>query len=310
MMAGLKHSSTKWFASDAKGFGCEVFALTAAVLNGTIGVLTRTAFEQGATTASVAFWKCFGAFVLVSAYCACRPEHRTRTVRLASRWPQLACLAFLGIFCLYFFETKAFSQASIPLVSFLTYAAGGATVVLAGRYLGERLTRRKIVAFAAIVAGVGVMSFSESDVNGTASGIGLALVGGCGYALFIFFSKWFRTGAGLPQLVWLFGFGSVFLLLPLIQEGFTMPDGMQWATLGALVLLPTIGGFYFTTRAVECGQASKVQIIETSDPLFATVFGFLLFGDELTYAGAVGAACIAIGLLTAVRQQTKTAARG
>ncbi|SNU80894.1 DMT family transporter [Pandoraea sputorum] len=308
-MEGLKNLSTKWLATDAKGFGCEVFALTAAILNGTIGVLTRTAFDQGATSTSVAFWKCFGAFVLVSAYCVCRTEHRTHIVRLAPRWPHFACLAFLGIFCLYFFETKAFSQASIPLVSFLTYAAGGATVVLAGRYLGERLTRRKLVAFAAIVAGVGVMSFSESDVSGTASGIGLALAGGCGYALFIFFSKWFRAGAGLPQLVWLFGFGSAFLLLPLIQEGFTVPDGMQWVTLGALVLLPTIGGFYFTTRAVERGQASKVQIIETSDPLFATAFGFFLVGDGLTYAGAVGAACIAIGLLTAVWQQTKTAAR-
>ncbi|AKM32774.1 hypothetical protein AB870_11815 [Pandoraea faecigallinarum] len=282
----------------------------AAVLNGTIGVLTRTAFDQGATPASVAFWKCFGAFVLVSAYCVCRPEYRTLTVRLAPRWPQFACLAFLGIFCLYFFETKAFSRASIPLVSFLTYAAGGATVVLAGRYLGERLTRRKIVAFAAMVAGVGVMSFSETDVSGTASGIGLALAGGCGYALFIFFSKWFRAGAGPSQLVWLFGFGSVFLLMPLIQEGFTAPDGMQWATLGVLVLLPTFGGFYFTTRAVERGQASKVQIIETSDPLFATAFGFFLLGDGLTYAGALGAACIAIGLLTAVWQPTKTAARG
>ncbi|MGV4398228.1 DMT family transporter, partial [Pandoraea pneumonica] len=80
--------------------------------------------------------------MLVSAYCVCRTEHRTHIVRLAPRWLQFACLAFLGIFCLYFFETKAFSLASIPLVSFLTYAAGGATVVLAGRYLGERLTRR------------------------------------------------------------------------------------------------------------------------------------------------------------------------
>ncbi|VVE63372.1 membrane protein [Pandoraea captiosa] len=71
-------------------------------------------------------------------------------------------------------------------------------------------------------------------------------------------------------------------------------------TLAALVLLPTIGGFYFTTRAVASGQASTVQIIETSDPLFATLFGFWIFGDTLNLSGTLGAVFIAMGLIVAV----------
>ncbi|VVD69071.1 membrane protein [Pandoraea horticolens] len=281
-------------------YGPEACALLAALLNGTIGVLTRTGFDQGATPALIAFWKCFGAFLLVAGLCACRPQLSLQTVSLARRWPQFACLSLLGIFGLYYFETKAFAQASIPLVSFLTYAAGGATIALSGLFLGEKVTRQKIGAFAAIVMGVGLMSLFEHGVTGSLSGIVLALAGGCGYALFIFLSKWFRIGAGLPQLVWLFGFGSLFLLLPLLREGFAIPEGSTWITLCALVLLPTIGGFYFTTRAVEGGQASKVQIIETSDPLFATFFGFMVFGDRLSDAGMFGAGLIAVGLLIAV----------
>ncbi|MFJ2994416.1 DMT family transporter [Pandoraea sp. NPDC087047] len=307
MLSGLKRLRMKSPASSWNRFGSEGFALVAAILNGTIGVLTRTGFEQGATSAMIAFWKCFGAFVLVGALCASRQELRTQTVRLGHRWREFACLAFLGIFCLYYFETKAFSEASIPLVSFLTYAAGGATIALSGWLLGETVTRRKVVAFAAIVMGVGTMSFFESGVTGTVSGIALALAGGCGYALFIFLSKWFRMGAGFPQLVWLFGFGSVFLLMPLVQEGFAMPSGFVWVTLCALVLLPTIGGFYFTTRAVEGGQASKVQIIETSDPLFATAFGFAFFGDRLSDAGILGAGFIAAGLVIAIGYRRRPA---
>lgn len=280
--------------------GPEACALFAALLNGTIGVLTRVGFDQGATPALIAFWKCFGAFLLVCTLCACRPQLRTQTVRLTRRWPQFACLSLLGIFGLYYFETKAFAQASIPLVSFLTYAAGGATIALSGLFLGEKVTRQKLLAFAAIVAGVGLMSLFEHGIAGSLSGIVLALMGGCGYALFIFLSKGFRIGSGLPQLVWLFGFGSLFLLMPLVSEGFAFPAGAMWATLCALVLLPTIGGFYFTTRAVERGHASKVQIIETSDPLFATGFAFLLFGDRLSVAGLLGAGLIAAGLLIAV----------
>ncbi|VVD84043.1 membrane protein [Pandoraea aquatica] len=281
-------------------FGSEACALIAAGLNGSIGVLTRLGFEQGATSASIAFWKCFGAFVLVFVLCCRTQPLRTRTAALAPRWYHFACLAFLGIFCLYFFETKAFAQASIPLVSFLTYAAGGATIVLSGLCLGERITRQKAVAFLAIVVGIGVMSLSESGVTGSVAGIVLALAGGCGYALFIFLSKAFGIGAGLPQLVWLFGFGSVFLSVPLMQEGFALPVDWQWLTLSALILLPTIGGFYFTTRAVAHGQASKVQIIETSDPLFATAFGFAVFGDGLSQTGWLGAGGIAVGLVIAV----------
>ncbi|RRW96603.1 DMT family transporter [Pandoraea apista] len=227
--------------------GPEACALFAALLNGTIGVLTRVGFDQGATPALIAFWKCFGAFLLVCTLCACRPQLRTQTVRLTRRWPQFACLSLLGIFGLYYFETKAFAQASIPLVSFLTYAAGGATIALSGLFLGEKVTRQKLLAFAAIVAGVGLMSLFEHGIAGSLSGIVLALMGGCGYALFIFLSKGFRIGSGLPQLVWLFGFGSLFLLMPLVSEGFAFPAGAMWATLCALVLLPTIGGFYFTT---------------------------------------------------------------
>lgn len=61
------------------------------------------------------------------------------------------------------------------------------------------------------------------------------------------------------------------------------------------MLLPSIGGFYFTTRALEKGEASSVQIIETSDPLFSTLFAFFIFGEVMGRFGAVGAAFIMAG---------------
>jgi drug/metabolite transporter, DME family len=83
-----------------------------------------------------------------------------------------------------------------------------------------------------------------------------------------------------------------------------MPGATAWVALAALVLLPTIGGFYFTTKAVQLGEASKVQIIETSDPVFATLIGFLPFGDTLSAPGLCGGALILAGLLLAIRRQS------
>src|SRR5207245_963014 len=129
-------------------------ALMAAGLNGTIGTFTRFALGSGASHHQVAFWKCFMAFVILLGYCLSSRSRRHELAILKSDWHKFALLSFLGIFCLYFFETWAFAEASIPLVSFLTYAAGGITLILSSRLLGERFGPSKLAAFAAILTGV------------------------------------------------------------------------------------------------------------------------------------------------------------
>jgi drug/metabolite transporter, DME family len=273
----------------------------AAALNGTIGTFTKLGFSASATHHEIAFLKCFAAFVVLLAFCLGSAARRRELASNAVRWPQFALLSFLGIFCLYFFETWAFAQASVPLVSFLTYAAGGFTLLLSSLFLGERLGLSKLGAFAAIIGGVYLIVAFEGVIPGRAAGIVLALLGGLGYAMFIFMSKLFRMQGGLPQLVWLFGFGSLYLAVPLLGSGLTVPSGFALLMVAALVVFPTIGGFYFTTKALEHGEASKVQIVETGDPLFATLFGFLFLGESLGMGGSLGAACIMAGLLLAIK---------
>ena len=52
--------------------------------------------------------------------------------------------------------------------------------------------------------------------------------------------------------------------------------------------------------AIQYGEANSIQIIETSDPLFATILAFFIFGDRLSEAGMVGATLIMMGLLIAL----------
>lgn len=281
----------------------EYFALVAAALNGTIGPLNRLGFSQGASHNQVAFYKCFLAFLVLLVFCLARRQHRETLFSLRAKWWHFLVLSFFGIFCLYFFETWAFSQASIPLVSFLTYAAGGITIILSAIVLGEGIGIYKIVAFLLIMAGVGMLYSFGVRLSGSNSGIVLALLGGLGYALFIFASKYLKTGSGLPHLVWLFGFGSIYLAFPLATERLLIPNVISCAVIVSLVVFPTIGGFYFTTKAIHGGEASKVQILETSDPLFATLFAYLLFRENLSFLGMVGAASIMLGLVIAMKNE-------
>ncbi|MCR8526223.1 EamA family transporter, partial [Escherichia coli] len=91
----------------------EFFALIAAIFNGSIGVFTRFGFNSGLTPNTLAFWKCFGAFLLLFIYCFANKQLRKQTLALKNSFYKFAILSFLGIFCLYFFETQAFNQASI-----------------------------------------------------------------------------------------------------------------------------------------------------------------------------------------------------
>ncbi|KER02534.1 DMT family transporter [Photorhabdus temperata] len=167
----------------------ECYALTAAALNGTIGVLTYFGLNAGASHHQVAFWKCFIAFLILVVYCLAKPSERRTLCALRHKSHQFALLAFFGIFCLYFFETWAFKEASVPLVSFLTYAAGGITLILSSLFLRERMNINKCLSFVLIMVGVYCLFSFAGQTSSSYIGILLALLAGLGYALFIFLSK-------------------------------------------------------------------------------------------------------------------------
>ncbi|WP_237385705.1 DMT family transporter [Xenorhabdus sp. Sc-CR9] len=282
----------------------EFYALTAAALNGTIGVLTHFGLNSGISHHQVAFWKCFIAFLILLVYGLIKPSERRTFFALRHKSLQFAILAFFGIFCLYFFETWAFKEAPVPLVSFLVYAAGGITLILSSLFLGEKIGLNKCLSFVFIIIGVYCLFNFAEQTSSSYLGIMLALLGGLGYALFIFLSKLMNIGSGISVLLWLFGFGTVFLAIPAIYEGLQIPSGIALLMILGLVFLPSIGGFYFTTKAVEKGEASSVQITETSEPLFSTLFAFVFIGETLGWMGTLGAFFIMSGLVVSILKKS------
>jgi drug/metabolite transporter (DMT)-like permease len=67
-------------------------------------------------------------------------------------------------------------------------------------------------------------------------------------------------------------------------------DGV-WALVG-LAVVPTILGYYFTTLAVSYVEASRVQLYELSEPLFAVVLAALVLGEAVSGPQMVGGAFI------------------
>jgi DME family drug/metabolite transporter len=106
---------------------------------------------------------------------------------------------------------------------FLIHAAGGIMRLLSVFFLKEHLTVYKPVAFAVIMSGVYLICSFDGGISGSYSGITPAVPGRPGHVLSIFVSKLFRISSTLPQFAQFFDFGSLYLLIPLLYDGFTVP---------------------------------------------------------------------------------------
>lgn len=281
---------------QAVGVAC---AIAAAMINSSIGILNELSFSTGVKYQDVAFYKTLIAFIILSVFLIISPQFRNQVIFLKKRLKALLVLSFFGVFCLYFFETWAFARSNIPLTAFMIYAPGVITVILSVVFLNEKATGKLFISLLMVflgcyflVAGNVVPIYNE--------GILCAFIGGLGYGLFIFLSKIFKIEYAFAALWWLFLFGSIYLLIPYLYLNDYKVVAIPLSSTPYLILLaalPTILGFLLTMFAVRHAPASYVQILETSDPLFASLGAYIIFSQVLTSISLFGSALILIGLI-------------
>ena len=268
-----------------------LFALGAAALNGSIGVLSKSLMAAGLDAAAIAFYKSLigGLALAVFARGIGAPSASLRTA---------AACALFGIFVLFFCETQAYRYEIAANVVLALMASAALTALLLGwALLGDRPGIHHWLALALGCTGLAVLLGVATP--GSWIGIGFAVLAGVGYGLFSVLAKRLQLGGGLAVTRRLLLFGSVYLALPYLAEGGALPPlGVaDWTMLGALALLPTIGGFYCTTQAIAHAPPAQVQLAELSEPLFAALFAVIWLHERPTYATWIGGAFILLALL-------------
>ncbi|MNH23333.1 EamA-like transporter family protein [compost metagenome] len=86
--------------------------------------------------------------------------------------------------------------------------------------------------------------------------------------------------------------------MPAAADGFAMGElsPLAIAALLALATLPTILGFFCTTKAIEYLKPSQVQALELTEPLFAALLAFVALNEVPRESLYAGAALIIVGL--------------
>ena len=176
--------------------------------------------------------------------------------------------------------------------------------VLAAVALGERLTRRVLVALLAGVIGAGLLVLGANPVGGAGFGLGalLALGAGASYALYVVITKASLSRSPPMSLAAVTFAVAAVLLLPVLwaqhPAAATIAAGAPlFLYLGAV---PTALAYTFYTRGLRRTSATAAGLAALLEPLTATILGVVLFGERLGIAGVAGGALLvaALGLLS------------
>jgi drug/metabolite transporter (DMT)-like permease len=271
-----------------------IFALSAAALNATIGVLSKVLMSNGFTSISVAVIKTILGCILLSI--VLRFLKRPTS---AAKWSQAAICAFLGIFVLFHFETSAYRHyAAAGVVVVLMASASISSIILGRLLLKDAITANATVGAALAISGIAVIFGADLQQGFTLEGAALASIAGCGYGAFSVAMKKMGVSGGLHFTRQLLFFGSLYLLMPAAADGFVIGElsSMAIAALLALAALPTILGFFCTTKAIEYLKPSQVQALELTEPLFAALLAFVALNEVPRESLYPGAALIIAGL--------------
>lgn len=278
-----------------------IFALTAACLNSTIGIISKTLMYSGLNANEVAFYKTLMAVILLSilivkvplkqqlAYIQTNP-HQHKTILL-----QIAICAFLGIFTLFLFETAAYKYGSAANVVVILMASSAIFALIFGALiLHERINCWSLAGTLLSVTGIFIISWTG---NCSALLIAYAMTAGLGYGLFSVCIKKFQLRGGIFLTWFLLLFGLIYLSIPFGYTFHLTPIHVNSITgIIGLAVLPTILGFFCTTKALGYLNAAKVQVTELSEPIFSMLLAWFFLNEQPTKEFGIGAFFIIVGI--------------
>lgn len=160
---------------------------------------------------------------------------------------------------------------------------------LAALFLGETFRKNRLLAALAGFSGVLIMLGPPGGVDllPVSVGLGGAL---CVALVMVVVKKLATSEEAMAVLVW-FTMLSTLGILPVAIWVWVPPSGWQWVL---LILLGGLGsmGQYMMIRAYQLGETSAITPVDYTQLIFASLFGFVVFGELPGWRSWAGIAVI------------------
>jgi drug/metabolite transporter, DME family len=279
-----------------------LFVAVAAALWGLMGPVTRIALREGMGPVEVAFWRALLAGGLFAVHAAVIGK-----VRLERRdLPSVVAFGVLGVAGLMASFSRSVEAGGAALAAILLYTAPGWVALLSALFLGERLTRRALLALAIATAGVaGIALSSGGGMRITPAALGWGLLSGFAYALYYLFGKrYFARYATATLFLYALPVGAV-AMLPL--AGFRHKTPTAWAALAFVSVVPTYLAYVFYSAGLRRVQATRAATVATVEPVVAAIAAYLMWNERLPPAAYAWAVVVLAGVLLIAAPDGKTA---
>lgn len=284
--------------------------LLAAVCWGVTGPFARLAFSQGVAPLEVAFWRCVLGFVPFTLQAVL--SSRMQDLRLAPQdfWPMLA-FALLCVAGFYGVYQMAIQAGGAALACVLMYTAPAFVAPMAWLFLGERMTRAKLAAVGATLAGVAAVAGLFDPGARLAAGpaaLVFGLLSGFTYALYYIFGKRFLARYSTPVIfMYALPLGGL-ALWPLAE--FHPKSPTAWLAILVCGLVATYAAYSFYYAGLRHLEATRAAVAATLEPVVAAGLAFAWWGERFTAGAYLGSALIlgAVGLILWDGQRAASAA--
>lgn len=176
-------------------------------------------------------------------------------------------------------------------------------MLLAWPALGERLVPSRIVAAGAGVVGVGLLVLGPAarlDALGIAAALGATTLMAAGTVLT---KRWGRPAPLLVFTAWQLVAGGLLLLpLALLVEG--QPPALAGRNIAGFIYLGLVNtglAYALWFRGIERLSAARVTFLGLLSPVVATVAGFVVLGQSLSFAQLSGVLIVLGSIIAAQR---------
>ncbi|MCL4828460.1 MAG: EamA family transporter [Caldilinea sp.] len=283
------------------------FVLAAAVCWGTTGT-AQTFAPEGATPLAVGAMRLLVGGVALLLFAAGRQQLKLRN------WPLSATVVAIGAIAgyqLFFFAGVARTGVAVG-----TVVGIGSAPIFAGLLglllLGEKPSRRWMLATLLAVAGCTLLIAAGAEIEVDPLGVILAIGAGAAYALYTIASKDLLRVQPPDAVTAVAFFGGALVMAPLLffvdLNWLLQPQGLAVAL--HLGLIATALAYMLYIRGLMSLPTATAVTLALAEPLTAATLGVGLLGERLTPPAMAGMALIFVGLavLTVNNPRRQTAA--
>ncbi|MEN9204173.1 MAG: EamA family transporter [Thermostichales cyanobacterium BF4_bins_65] len=164
-------------------------------------------------------------------------------------------------------------------------------VILSGLMLQETITLPVLLGVVTAITGAALVVDWDPQTQVNGLGIVLGLGSAICYGVIVLCSRRLAGHYHPIQVLSLsFTIAAAFLTPFFIAQGSPWPNsGLAWVLVGYIALVPTVLAYACFLQGIQHSSATLASITTLLEPLIATLFAWILFGESLSFWSGLGA---------------------